>query len=236
MESPTGTGKTLALLTSTLSFQAQDYQSRFDQYEAHFKESSEANQDQKGCDSPRSPHKSPRRKSTPASTATTSPRSPLATAIEDTGTSALEIGRQKALQYKKQLAEMRSPTSVQSPSPDSPMTTRGTKLNSPTPVPKEPRKTPIFFTTRTHSQIEQVIAELRNCPSEYTNKLNMTVLGSRNLLCVNKPKDQPGIDSSLDKHCKDLGRLCKYRDGDVRVAASLGKKMVWGMSVLLLYL
>lgn len=78
------------------------------------------------------------------------------------------------------------------------------------PTPKAPPK--IFFCSRTHSQLAQVIDELKNCPVSYLNgpsatnpfarKLRMCVLGSKARFCVNK--DVNSNPSEVADACSNL--------------------------------
>lgn len=51
--------------------------------------------------------------------------------------------------------------------------------------PKQPKRTRIYFASRTHSQLAQLASELRQCPEALTQGSSMTILGSRNQYCVN---------------------------------------------------
>lgn len=70
----------------------------------------------------------------------------------------------------------------------------------------------IFFCSRTHSQLAQVVEELKNCPASYlqspdasnpfANELKMCVLGSKANFCVNtKVNKDP---SQVDDKCRNL--------------------------------
>jgi regulator of telomere elongation helicase 1 len=64
--------------------------------------------------------------------------------------------------------------------------------------------------SRTHTQLTQVVKELRK--TEYRPR--MTILGSREQLCCNKPKPTSKISSrkSVDEHCDELleKKGCSY--------------------------
>ena len=79
------------------------------------------------------------------------------------------------------------------------------------------RRTPkIYYGTRTHQQIKQVIRELSSTAYRYTP---MTILGSREHLCVN-----PRVLKTTDKTegCKEAVKLkrCEYHTA----ASSFGKQ------------
>ena len=84
-----------------------------------------------------------------------------------------------------------------------------------TPKLKFPR---IFFASRTHSQLAQVIGEFRRCPRAFVDVsarvgLKMTILGSRKHMCVNSL----ALNSdSVDDFCIDASRTdtCKWKRGD----------------------
>ncbi|KAF1326665.1 Fanconi anemia group j, partial [Globisporangium splendens] len=70
----------------------------------------------------------------------------------------------------------------------------------------------IFFCSRTHSQLSQVVDELKNCPVSYmqnpdatnpfTSELKMCVLGSKSHFCINKKANKdPG---EVDDKCRQL--------------------------------
>ncbi|KAH7479926.1 Fanconi anemia group J protein [Phytophthora ramorum] len=88
--------------------------------------------------------------------------------------------------------------------------------------PKQKRVVPprIYFCSRTHSQLAQVVDELKNCPvtyldspedaNAYTKQLQTCVLGSKRNLCVNpKVNKDP---SQVDEKCRLAleGSSCSY--------------------------
>ena len=259
LESPTGTGKTLALLTSTLSFQKADYAARLAQYEAQQADmhaiaraaaatASAASTPETGTSSPRA---------AAASSALVSMKSEAGSGTTSTVSaplSPLSMGRQKALEYKQQLVAKKkfgwsavdacpaSPAQCTSPEhhvpqpisrsqptpglpvPTLPATTQATK----NPLPPTRRR--IYYTSRTHSQIDQVIQELRTCSDQYVDDCKISVLGSRQQLCINKPTDKVN-GASLDKHCRDLNKNmggCRFRANADHVAGKLQASNVWG--------
>lgn len=70
----------------------------------------------------------------------------------------------------------------------------------------------IFFCSRTHSQLSQVVDELKNCPisylkgpdaaNPYMKELRMCVLGSKPQFCVNKSINRD--PSQVDEKCRNL--------------------------------
>jgi len=79
------------------------------------------------------------------------------------------------------------------------------------------RKETIFFASRTHSQLKQMVKELKGLPAELLDGINMTVLASRKSYCVN-PKVTRKFDTSSGRNdeCKRLavlsakGKGCKF--------------------------
>ncbi|OWZ23055.1 hypothetical protein PHMEG_0002137 [Phytophthora megakarya] len=88
--------------------------------------------------------------------------------------------------------------------------------------PKKKRVVPprIFFCSRTHSQLAQVVDELKNCPvayldspedsNTYTNQLQTCVLGSKRNMCVNRKVNRD--PSQVDEKCRLAleGSSCSY--------------------------
>ncbi|CAD5220549.1 unnamed protein product [Bursaphelenchus xylophilus] len=60
----------------------------------------------------------------------------------------------------------------------------------------------IYYCTRTHKQIAQVVKEYARLPYAYTGLLKHTILASRNQTCVNAEiRNKPG---DINKNCRDL--------------------------------
>jgi Rad3-related DNA helicase len=76
-------------------------------------------------------------------------------------------------------------------------------------IKKPPKKTKVYICSRTHTQIAQIIKELRR--TKYRD-LDMCVLGSRKQLCVNRRALRRKGD--INEVCRDLCKLnrCKYRN------------------------
>ena len=90
----------------------------------------------------------------------------------------------------------------------------------------------IFFCSRTHSQIHQVINEIRSCHMDYVSEIKMTVLGSRSHFCVNKSAKNPPdgeVKKSVDDACRSLAltRSCRYSHNLVPLSNALEKIAVW---------
>jgi Fanconi anemia group J protein len=65
----------------------------------------------------------------------------------------------------------------------------------------------VYLFSRTHSQISQLCAELKRCPDELTQHLRMTVLASRDKTCIN----QAARNNATDTH--GLGDLQEPAQG-----------------------
>lgn len=66
------------------------------------------------------------------------------------------------------------------------------------------KKPTVFYCTRTHSQLQQIVKEFRNCHPSYTQKPDMCVLGSRQHLCLNNAaKQESAQGTALDEVCTD---------------------------------
>jgi regulator of telomere elongation helicase 1 len=86
----------------------------------------------------------------------------------------------------------------------------------------------IYYCSRTHSQLQQIVDELRNCPPEYTENLKMSILGARAHLCINE-KAKQSTGKSLDETCRDMCRTftCKLARNLIGVTESLTKCGIW---------
>ncbi|CED84966.1 chl1 helicase [Phaffia rhodozyma] len=78
-----------------------------------------------------------------------------------------------------------------------------------------PTQTKIFFTSRTHSQLSQILSELRK--TSFAETTRAVALGSRKTLCVNDEVRKSG-ETGIDERCLDLqsagkGKGCKYLPG-----------------------
>ena len=102
--------------------------------------------------------------------------------------------------------------------------------------PAKPSRPPrIFFCTRTHSQIQQIVDELRQCHRDYIGDLKMVILGARKHLCVNKrvkERVESGrLGKSLDEVCKKMvkDQACFYARPRhmLRVQEDLKRQGIW---------
>ena len=99
-------------------------------------------------------------------------------------------------------------------------------------IPKKPRYKKIFYCSRTHSQLQQVVTEFRNCHPEYTANVKMTILGSRKHLCTNdnaKNAVRATKDLSLDEKCAELCKAseCFHANRAKLMADVLSNRGVW---------
>ena len=87
----------------------------------------------------------------------------------------------------------------------------------------------IYFSSRTHSQLAQVIDEYRSCPSRFVTfakelGLSMSLLGSRKQMCIRS--DVKNAPNPNDK-CRDLTdrNMCDYRNKSAGL--KVGIKSIW---------
>jgi Fanconi anemia group J protein len=93
----------------------------------------------------------------------------------------------------------------------------------------------IYFCTRTHSQIAQVVQELKQCHPTYVDNIEMCILGSRSQLCINakanKKSDIHRNSSTVNDLCQSLLRQngCSFANswGIERVIASTCRGSTW---------
>jgi Fanconi anemia group J protein len=89
----------------------------------------------------------------------------------------------------------------------------------------------IFYCSRTHSQLKQVVKELRNLHPNCRKDMKMVVLGSRNQLCNNQKAIAAAKESneSINESCKELLKKshCPLYYFSHKVAAGLKAEVIW---------
>ncbi len=82
------------------------------------------------------------------------------------------------------------------------------------PEPVQPKRATIFFCSRTHSQLKQVVEELKQVDGEYLDVCNSCILGSRQQLCVNPSVRDEAVTQNiaLNECCNKAvtNRNCRY--------------------------
>ncbi|KAL6782475.1 XPD4 [Auxenochlorella protothecoides x Auxenochlorella symbiontica] len=71
-------------------------------------------------------------------------------------------------------------------------------------TPEVPSKTQIIFCSRTHSQLSQFVGELRR--TRFVDSLSLVVLGSRGALCINDAVARLGSPAAVNEACAELQR------------------------------
>ncbi|ETP31511.1 hypothetical protein F442_19631 [Phytophthora nicotianae P10297] len=130
-----------------------------------------------------------------------------------------ELETDSAIAKKKRVL----PKSFASAAKDADVKVKAEQFDVPGPdKPKTKRVVPprIFFCSRTHSQLAQVVDELKNCPvsyldspedsNTYTKQLQTCVLGSKRNMCVNRKVNKD--PSQVDEKCRLAleGASCSY--------------------------
>lgn len=92
-----------------------------------------------------------------------------------------------------------------------------------------PRLKKVFFCSRTHSQLQQIIDELRKCNEEYHDHMKMCLLSSRQNLCINSKARERASDKSLDEVCREMVDLntCSFTFKTSTVSEQLANTVVW---------
>jgi Rad3-related DNA helicase len=92
----------------------------------------------------------------------------------------------------------------------------------------------VFYCTRTHSQLQQIVDELQKCSEDYKEHLSLCLLAARRHYCVNdsiRQKAEEGKES-LDQLCRDAMevRSCRFNRTDYgtqMVAERLNADKIW---------
>eukprot|EP01038_Epipyxis_sp_PR26KG_P012486 gene12486-16749_t len=169
LESPTGTGKTLALLTSTLSWQSSYIEKRKKEIELRQSKN-----------------------------------------IEDTNENINQTSVEKSKEDRSSIKEKKLPLT---------------------------RVPTVIFCSRTHSQLQQVITELKSCHPTYIDNITMSILGSRAHLCINdelKSNDNNKSSNkkynsnvkSLDDNCRELNKTFSCHYNHKNTVIPLVKQMI----------
>uniref|UniRef100_A0A0N5A1A4 Helicase ATP-binding domain-containing protein n=1 Tax=Parastrongyloides trichosuri TaxID=131310 RepID=A0A0N5A1A4_PARTI len=76
------------------------------------------------------------------------------------------------------------------------------------------KKIQVYYATRTHKQIAQVIKEYKRLPYGYKKEIRHTILSSRDHTCINE--DIKDLNNDITSKCKEItskkGLKCKYKD------------------------
>lgn len=96
------------------------------------------------------------------------------------------------------------------------------------------RRKKLYYCSRTHSQLDQIVNELKNCHESYIHDIKMCVLGSRGHLCVNEDVLERSQKSNINDECmlsiNGKGCApCRYVRGVPRILEDLQKHSVWGV-------
>ncbi|POM73756.1 DNA repair helicase [Phytophthora palmivora] len=244
LESPTGSGKTLALLCSSLTFQKQFVKEKVaaikkQQEDPTFKEQEARKQAQEAqlraleaqqqlmearqqVEQARLQRESD---STPSTLQSTQETATQATQVDQDEVAATQPSADEGwlTTRKRELENDSTAAKKKRVLPTSFASAVDVKTEEhKAPEPKKKRVVPprIYFCSRTHSQLAQVVDELKNCPvayldspedsNTYTKQLQTCVLGSKRNMCVNRKVNRD--PSQVDEKCRLAleGSSCSY--------------------------
>ena len=89
----------------------------------------------------------------------------------------------------------------------------------------------VFFCSRTHAQLKQVIKELQSCSIDYISDIKMCILGARTQYCINNNAKAKAKENSttLNDICQDMAKNfgCRYSRNLKPLLEVLKKSVVW---------
>ncbi|KAF4319285.1 hypothetical protein BBI17_006633 [Phytophthora kernoviae] len=238
LESPTGSGKTLALLCSSLTFQKQFVQEEMaamkKKLEETQKQQKQVQQAQKQLQEKlleqiQGQKEGEQQQQQIEEEDSTQPTQPIQS-LQPTQTQPTQVATNKEDQIDAATTKKKRvlPASFTHAANDAGQEQLEKMINSMLPTTegasgkKTKRVVPprIYFCSRTHSQLAQVVDELKHCPVSYlespedsntfTNQLQTCILGSKRNYCVNQKVNKD--PSQVDEKCRLAleGQSCSY--------------------------